>query len=141
MASYLLIDLAAMLIQRYKEGVSMLGEKTDNNNATLGGDWSLSGVINQLPYLVEHLASLSDTLSDKESQVSTATNPPEVHMAGINELDAGGCQLLTLFVHLLKQKGAIPRLTGIPDAIRRKIIYLGFARELGIDFDTPRRCV
>lgn len=119
----------------------MSGKTADKIRITLGGDWSMNGVASQLPQLVEQLASLSNSLSNKESLVCAAECQPAVVMAGIDELDASGCQLLTLFVQVLKQRGSIPLLTDIPDAIREKIQFLGFARELGAYFEAPLGCV
>lgn len=119
----------------------MSGETSDRIRITLNGDWSMNGVTRQLPHLVEHLATLPDSLSSKDRQASGAEIQSEVVMAGIDELDASGCQLLTLYILLLKQKGVMPLLTDIPDAIKEKIQYLGFGRELGTHFETPQGCV
>lgn len=117
-------------------------EKTaDKIRIPLVGDWSMNGVTYQIPHLVEQLASLSDTISNQESQNYIAANPPEIVMTGIDELDASGCQLMATFLHNLKQRGAMPLLINVPDAIKEKILFLGFERELGAHFETLRDCV
>jgi anti-anti-sigma regulatory factor len=124
-----------------KEGVSMSGKTADKIRIPLAGDWSMNGVTHQIPHLVEQLASLSGSLSSKESQTCAAANPPEVVLSGIDELDASGCQLMATFLHNLKQRGVMPLLTDVPDAIKEKIQFLGFGRELGSYFKTLQVCV
>jgi len=105
---------------------------------TLSGDWSMNGVNHQIQNLVEVLETISNSLSNPERQPSAAEIESKVVMTGIDELDASGCQLLTLFVQLLKQKGVMPLFTDIPDAIKEKIQVFGFDRELGAHFEATR---
>ncbi|MDA8413855.1 MAG: STAS domain-containing protein [Desulfobacteraceae bacterium] len=104
----------------------------------LGGDWSMNGVTSQLPHLVEQLATLSACGINMEGMGDSKAHLAELTLAGINEFDASGCQLLVIFLKNLKQRGVMPRIMSIPDAIREKIQFLGFAREIGPYFETKQ---
>lgn len=108
---------------------------------TLNGDWSMNGVNHQIRNLVEVLETISNSLPDTKYQAGAAEKRSEVVMTGIDELDVSGCQLLTIFVQLLKQKGVMPLFTDVPDQIKEKIQVFGFDRELGTHFKTLQGCV
>lgn len=106
----------------------MLKETTEGFRVCLDGDWSMSGVAERFPLLAKHLSLLSDAFSAKNE----STCLPEIDLAGLNELDACGCQLLALFIRSLRQFGITPRVTNIPDSFRTKIRFLGFDREFNL---------
>lgn len=117
-----------------------MSQKTaDKIRITLDGDWSMNGVTDQIPHLVEQLAFLPDSLSENELQSSRPEIRSEVVLTGIKELDVSGCQLLALFIQVLKQRGVMPLLTDIPEAIRDKIRFLGFSHQLGAHFEVQGR--
>jgi ABC-type transporter Mla MlaB component len=113
----------------------MTSDKAGNIKITLCGDWSMSGVSNQVPRLVEQMASISALASEKGAACQ-AGGRPELVMTGIGDFDASGCQLLALFVRLLQGKGVMPLLTEVPEAIMGKIRLLGFAGELAACLET-----
>lgn len=119
----------------------MPGKTGEQIRILLGGDWSMNGLTQQLPHLVEHLASLPDSNANKEHMKDSRANLAELALVGINEFDASGCQLLAIFLNNLKQRGVMPRIMAIPDAIRKKIQFLGFDREIGPYFETKQGCV
>lgn len=110
----------------------MLKETTKALRVCLDGDWSMSGVAERFPLLAKHLSLLLDSQSNEELQNSQPSGLPEIDLAGINALDACGCQLLALFIRNLRQCGVTPRVTNIPDTFRSKIHFLGFDREFNL---------
>jgi len=107
-------------------------KKSEANRLCLAGDWSIRGVAEQLPLLVQYLANLSDPQSPEKSKTCAANGIPEVDLAGITALDACGCQLLANFSRALQQPGISPRIRNIPDPFISKIRLLGFDRELNL---------
>ena len=112
----------------------------DGNRITLSGDWSMNGVADQMPYLLEQLALLPEVSSSQEKQPGVAQGQPKI-LVDIDELDASGCQLLTLFVLMMEREGFMPLLTNLTDAVKEKIQYLGFGRQLGARFEAPLECL
>lgn len=110
--------------------------KADENRITLSGDWSMNGVADQMPYLLEQLALLPEVSLSQEKDPGVAQGQPQI-LVDIDELDASGCQLLTLFVLVMERKGFMPLLINVTDAVKEKIQYLGFGRELGAHFEAP----
>lgn len=112
----------------------------DGNTITLSGDWSMNGVADQMPYLLEQLALFPELSSSQEKQPGVVQGQPKI-IIEIDELDASGCQLLTLFVLMMERKGFMPLLTNLTDAVKEKIQYLGFGRQLGAHFEAPLECL
>lgn len=113
----------------YEQGENdMYGAALERMRIRLQGDWTMNGVSCQLPQLVEHLKS---SQIDGMQAVCETHVHHEVSLAGIEQLDVCGCQLLTIFVHNLKKCGATPLLIDVPDAMGDKIALWGFGRELG----------
>ena len=110
----------------------MLKETTEAIRICLDGDWSMSGVAERFPALAKHLSAWPDSQSNEELQGSTSCGLPEIDLAGIDALDACGCQLLALFIRNLQQRGVTSRLTNIPEVFKSKIHFLGFDREFGL---------
>ena len=110
----------------------MLMKTTEVSRLCLDGDWSMSGVSERFPLLAKHLSLLSDSLPGQEFQGDESNSLPEIDLAGLNALDACGCQLLALFIRNLRRYGLAPRVTNIPDTFRAKIHFLGFDREFNL---------
>ncbi|CAG0934074.1 lipid asymmetry maintenance protein MlaB [Geobacter sp.] len=97
----------------------------------LTGDWSMTGVTQQLLPLTEHLAALSRALPQESDTVEAQ---PVIDLADVALFDACGCQLLTIVIRHLRLLGFTPVLTNIPDEFRGSIELLGFGHE----FETMR---
>lgn len=110
----------------------MLNKTTEAFRVCLDGDWTMSGVADRFPLLTKHLSFFLNSQSGEELQSSESYGFPEIDLAGINALDACGCQLLALFIRNLCRCGATPRVTNIPDTFRSKIHFLGFDREFNL---------
>jgi len=108
--------------------IDMYGAASEKMRIRLQGDWTLNGVSCQLPHLVQHLTN--SQIDGMQAGCETRVHH-EVSLAGIELLDVCGCQLLTIFVHNLKKRGATPLLIDVPDAMGEKIALWGFGRELG----------
>lgn len=89
----------------------------------LTGDWSMTGVTQQLVTLTEHLATLSREQPQQNRQV--------IDLAEVSQFDACGCQLLTILCRHLKLLGFAPVLNNITDELRSHIKLLGFDHEFG----------
>jgi len=96
----------------------------------LDGDWSMTGVTQQLLPLTEHLANLS-CVTPHQAQ-------PVIDLADVALFDACGCQLLTILLRHLRLLGFTPVLTNIPDEHRGSIELLGFGHEFETMLDAPR---
>lgn len=96
----------------------------------LDGDWSMTGVTQQLLPLTEHLAALSG-VPPKQTQ-------PVIDLAGVVLFDACGCQLLTILLRHLRLLGFTPVLANIPEEFRCSIELLGFGHEFETLLDAPR---
>lgn len=110
----------------------MLKKTAEAFKLYLEGDWSMSGVAECFPLLVKHLSALSDSQSCEGLKKCDSIGLAEIDLAGINALDACGCQLLSLFVRDLGQCGLTPIITNIPETFRKKIHLLGFDREFNL---------
>ncbi|ABB31321.1 hypothetical protein GeomeDRAFT_2357 [Geobacter metallireducens RCH3] len=96
----------------------------------LTGDWSMTGVTQQLLPLTEHLAALSGV---HPQQVQ-----PVIDMAEVALFDACGCQLLTILLRHLRLLGFSPVLANIPAELRGSIELLGFGHEFETMLDVTR---
>ena len=96
----------------------------------LDGDWSMTGITQQLLPLTEHLAALSGVLPQQAQ--------PVIDLADVALFDACGCQLLTILLRHLRLLGFAPVLANIPDALRHNIELLGFVHEFETLLDAPR---
>jgi len=103
--------------------------KTDNK-LYLAGDWSITGVTEQFPLLVQHISRAKSADSGDTGQKVEAVELPEIDLSGLTDLDASGCQLLVFFLKTLNQYGIFPTISNIPDIHISKIRSLGFGREL-----------
>lgn len=96
----------------------------------LTGDWSMTGVTQQLVPLTEHLAALS--------KADPQRIQPIVDLADIALLDACGCQLLAILLRHLKILGFAPTMNSIPDELRDHIEHLGFGHEFAAAIDAAK---
>jgi ABC-type transporter Mla MlaB component len=100
----------------------------------LDGDWSMNGVAETFPGLTKFLAGITGTEASAEFQKCPPDFIQEMDLTGITDFDACGCQLLALFVRRLKENGVSIHLIKMNDALRSKIHFLGFGRELNLSF-------
>ncbi len=96
----------------------------------VGGDWSLTGIAAQVSRLVEQLALLGDTSAGREPVPGAARSRVRVELAGVEAIDACGCQLLAVLLNELRQSGRAPVVSAVPARIGEKIHLLGFGHEL-----------
>lgn len=96
----------------------------------LDGDWSMTGVTQQLLPLTEHLAALSD--------IPPHQTQPVLDLSGVALIDACGCQLLTILLRHLRLLGFSPVLTNIPEEFRLNIELLGFGQEFETMLDVAK---
>jgi len=118
----------------------MSEDVSEKTKICLAGDWSMDGVTKQIPRLVEQLASFSGIRTDEQLPPNAHQDQSEVDLTRIEKLDACGCQLLAVFLHTLQLGGIKPLLNNMPDDIKEKIQFLGFANELELQSDHPRKC-
>lgn len=96
----------------------------------LTGDWSITGVTQQLLPLTEYLASLSKT--------DPQQTRPVVDLAEVAMFDACGCQLLAILFRHLKLLGFAPAMDCIPNELRDHIEHLGFGHEFAAAMDSVK---
>lgn len=110
----------------------MIKETSETFRINLDGDWSMSGVAERFPLLAQHISVLSDSRMSERLQQCPSPSLPEIDLAGVEALDACGCQLLALFIRKLRQCGIPPLVINIPDTFRSKIHFLGFGHEFNL---------
>lgn len=102
------------------------------------GDWSITGVTNQLKSLTEHLAKLPSASAAATDAKCAVKSPSEIDMGEIDAFDACGCQLLTVFLRHLRLLGYTPQLVNTPAELADHIITLGFAHEFDNIMDAAK---
>lgn len=110
----------------------MISETQEVLKISLSGDWSMSGITERFPQLVQHFERLAGSDACGEYQAGSSGGVPEIDLADVTDFDACGCQLLAHFVRNLKNNGIEAQLTNISAAFRSKIQFLGFGRELNL---------
>ena len=110
----------------------MFTETNEVSKISLSGDWTMSGVTERFPLLVQYFDRLAGSDACSESQAGSSGSVPEIDLAEVTDFDACGCQLLAQFVRNLRNNGIDAQLTNISDAFRSKIQFLGFERELNL---------
>lgn len=130
MAPVLQYKIINSIVRKMEDSKFM--KTTETFRLCLDGDWSMSGVAERFPLLARHLSLLSASPPDQEIQGKESNKLPEIDLAGLNALDACGCQLLALFIRSLRRYGFTPCVTNIPDTFRAKINFLGFDREFNL---------
>jgi anti-anti-sigma regulatory factor len=105
--------------------------KRDSTETTLhlNGDWSICGIGEQFRLVAEKFAVVAGRQSDTELP-PVAVSRFTIDLAGIDAIDACGCQFLLILFGTLEQIGMNPVLIGIPDTVRNNIRLLGFDHEL-----------
>jgi ABC-type transporter Mla MlaB component len=107
-------------------GEILTKEQNGVNQLILNGDFSITGVNEQLSILAQHLAGVAEV-------VPGAINrhlPYEVDLSGVQVLDTCGCQLLAVILRSLRQRGVGRFSLKLSDDDRDKIHSLGFADEI-----------
>lgn len=100
----------------------MISETQEVLKISLSGDWSMSGITEKFPQLVQYFERLA----------GSSGGVPEIDLADVTDFDACGCQLLAQFIRNLRHNGIEAQLTNISDAFRSRIQFLGFGRELNL---------
>lgn len=98
----------------------------DVSSIALNGDMSMMGVTEQFPFLAQYLAGSAEAAAASPGQ----QHLHEIDLAGVQALDACGCQLLVAFVRNLRQMGGGVASLKMTDDCREIIHALGFDGEL-----------
>ncbi len=115
-----------------------MDEKANLSPLSLDGDWTISGVAEQLPRLSQQIALLLDPPQTNKNRADAAPSRPEIDLGGISALDACGCQLLTHFSRALQQHGIVPQFANLSAPFLETIHQLGFDQELTNCFGSSR---
>ena len=97
----------------------MCSDTTCVKEIVLHGTWGISEAVQHLHLLTGELELL---LAPDPRPASVA-----IDLAGVESLDACGCQLLALFLGNLKRHGITPEPRRIPVELFEQIRHLGFA--------------
>lgn len=93
----------------------------------LCGNWSITGVSEQLRFLKDQLQSMSSP------NAADAPNPgesdPEIDVHDVEQIDLSGYQLLAIWLRHVKMLGFSPVLVNVPETFRQDIRYFGFGAE------------
>lgn len=84
----------------------------------LSGDWSISGVVNQLDSLSRSLQKLT---SGRKKNI-------HIDCGNINSIDMSGLQLLHVWLELVKVRGVDAQLINLPDGMQQTIERLGLGK-------------
>jgi|WetSurMetagenome_2_1015567.scaffolds.fasta_scaffold1874095_1 anti-anti-sigma regulatory factor len=104
----------------------MIAMQDEGDRLTLSGDFSITGVNDQLPSLVEHLAMMAELAPGSFS----AAHSYEIDLSEIQALDSCGCQLLAIFFGNLRRGGAARFSLKLGQEHREKIHLYGFDKEI-----------
>jgi ABC-type transporter Mla MlaB component len=96
------------------------------NKLTLKGDFSIAGVHEQMPHLLQHLALATAAMPDGADR----TLPYIIDLSGVQDLDACGCQLLAVALRTLRKLGIEVFFVNLSDDYRQQIHLLGFAEAI-----------
>lgn len=89
-------------------------EKKSAVSASLGGDWTVTGLIDQI-----------DPLTKLSSQLDLSTPNVHVDCSHIEGIDVCGFQLLYTWLHCLTIRGFQPTLVKVPEAVQKSHQLLG----------------
>lgn len=103
----------------------MIEEQDEVNRLILNGDFSVAGVSDRLPSLVQHLARMAEG----SSNCLNAARPWEIDLREIQALDGCGCQLLATFLRSLRRGGVAMFSLKLSQEHREKIHLFGFDNE------------
>ncbi len=92
----------------------------------LRGDFSIAGVSEQMPFLLEHLTGETSAMP-KGIDLKL---PYTLDLSGVECLDACGCQLLAIVIRALRKQGVEELSSNMNEYCRQQIELLGFAEEI-----------
>jgi ABC-type transporter Mla MlaB component len=88
--------------------------KTSVSTTHLNGDWTISGIVQQLPRLTKLKFN-----TDRANAIIA------VDCSGIEEIDLHGFELLYVWLHCIKLRGLRTELVNIPDWMREAQVRMG----------------
>jgi anti-anti-sigma regulatory factor len=91
---------------------------TPMNKIVLQGAWSIGEAAERLSFLTGEF----DLLLGQHPKSAAV----EIDCAGIESIDACGCQLLAVFLGNLKRQGVVPHALDVPSEISEEIRLLGY---------------
>lgn len=104
----------------------LLKEPFEMNRISLRGDYSITGVKDQIPLLAQHLARAAEVKPDILGQ----GRHYEIDLTEVQALDSCGCQLLVALLRNLREQGMEAPVFKLSDAHRERIYLLGFDAEI-----------
>lgn len=125
----LFLDRRAYIVmehEQYQGDNIMSTEQDGTNRLILKGDFSIAGVNDQLPLLVEHLTRMAVVAPESFN----AAHPYEIDLSDIQALDSCGCQLLATVLRNLRSRGIGMFSLKLGNEHREKIRLFGFADEI-----------
>lgn len=90
--------------------------QTADSRHQLSGDWTISGVVNQVDSLSKSLEKLA----------SASKKRIHIDCGRIDSIDMSGLQLLHVWMELVKMRGIETELLNMPDGMQQTIKRLGF---------------
>ena len=93
----------------------------------LCGNWSITGVTDQLRFLKDQLQSMSSP--NAADALTPGENDPEIDVQDVEQIDLSGYQLLAIWLRHVKMLGFSPVLVNVPETFRQDIRFLGFGAE------------
>lgn len=88
--------------------------KTSISTTHLNGDWTIGGIVQQLPRLTKF-----QFYTDREDATIA------IDCSGIKEIDLHGFELLYVWLHCIKLRGLRTELVNIPDWMREAQMRMG----------------
>lgn len=104
----------------------MIKELYEVNRISLRGDYSITGVKEQIPLLAQHLARVAEITPETLGR----ERRHEIDLTEVQALDTCGCQLLATLLRNLRQQGMEAPVVKISDSYRERIHLLGFDAEI-----------
>ncbi|MDD2464567.1 MAG: HD domain-containing protein [Desulfobulbus sp.] len=104
----------------------LIKESSEMNRISLRGDYSITGVKEQIPFLAQHLARVAEIRPSALGQEFHH----EIDFTEVQVLDTCGCQLLAALLRNLRELGIEAPIFKISDTHRERIHLLGFDVEI-----------
>lgn len=95
-----------------------MATKTTDSKHHLSGDWTISGVVNQVDLLSQSLEKLALTRKKRLC----------IDCGNIDSIDMSGLQLLHVWMELVKMRGVETKLLNLPDDMQHTIQRLGLGQ-------------
>jgi|GEM_PF-983230 len=112
---------------------------TERMSIKLCGNWSITGVTDQLQFLKVQLQSLSfSNAVDTPASSCPMENDPEIDMEDVDQIDLSGCQLLAIWLRHVKLLGLSPVLINVSEEFKQNIHFLGFGSEFDCIVDDAK---